>query len=351
MYRLSSALVPYGTHPDLPEFHGQIEDCAAQLADLGSYANGLGVRLSSHPGQYVVLNPASERVSVAAARDLELQARLFDAMGLGPDAVIVLHVGSAEGGHEAGKIRFLRAVERLSERARARLVIENDDRVFALKHVLEISERTGLRVVWDVLHHHCNDPGGLSDREALRLALATWPGEQTPKIHYSSPRTSIEQRVAKRGRQHGAEPRASAAPCARGHGRPRRLRMVPTLAGTRPELRHHARGEGKGRSAAAPTRAALGARHPDARPCPPGTLSASAAWSWPARCLARRPASSARGAIGHWLSLAVCARAGLSDSSFDTGDGVQGDPSLGFEGQRDPRPDRRRSDSGAVSVP
>jgi UV DNA damage endonuclease len=200
MYRLSSALVPYGTHPDLPEFHGQIEDCAAQLAELGSYANELGVRLSSHPGQYVVLNSASEQVREAAARDVELQSRLLDAMGLGTDAVVVLHVGSGEGGREAAKVRFIRAFERLSERARARLVIENDDRVFALKHVLEISERTGLRVVWDVLHHHCNDPDGVSDREALRLALATWPAEQTPKIHYSSPRTSIEQRVGKRGR-------------------------------------------------------------------------------------------------------------------------------------------------------
>jgi UV DNA damage endonuclease len=200
MYRLSSALVPYGTHPDLPEFHGQLEHCAVQLEEVGSYANKLGLRLSSHPGQYVVLNSASEQVSEAAARDVELQARLFDAMGLGPDAVVVLHVGSGEGGHEAGTTRFLRAFERLSERARARLAIENDDRVFALKHVLEISERTGLRVVWDVLHHHCNDPDGLSDREALRLSLATWPAAQTPKIHYSSPRTSIEERVAKRGK-------------------------------------------------------------------------------------------------------------------------------------------------------
>ncbi len=200
MYRLSSALVPYGTHPDLPEFHRQLEQCAAQLADLGSYANQLGVRLSSHPGQYVVLNSASERVREAAARDVELQARLFDAMGLGPDAVVVLHIGSGEGGHEAGKVRFLRAVERLSERARARLVIENDDRVFALTHVLEISDRTGLRVVWDVLHHHCNDPDGLSDREALQLARGTWPAEQTPKIHYSSPKTAVEERSAKGGR-------------------------------------------------------------------------------------------------------------------------------------------------------
>ena len=65
---------------------------------MGFYANELGVRLSSHPGQYVVLNSASERVSFAAARDVELQAWLFDAMGLGPDAVVVLHVAARKAG-------------------------------------------------------------------------------------------------------------------------------------------------------------------------------------------------------------------------------------------------------------
>jgi UV DNA damage endonuclease len=199
MYRLPAGLVPYATHPDLPQFHGQIEECAGELAELGSRANDLGVRLSSHPAQFVVLNSASESVREAAARDMESQARLLDAMGLGPEAVVVLHVGSAEGGHEAGIERFLRAVERLSERARARLVIENDDRVFSLGHVLEVSRQTGLRVVWDVLHHHCHDPDGVPDREALQLALATWPPGQTPKIHYSSPKTAAEARVGKPG--------------------------------------------------------------------------------------------------------------------------------------------------------
>jgi UV DNA damage endonuclease len=199
MYRLPSGLVPYATHPDLPQFHGQIEECARELAELGAYANELGIRLSSHPAQFVVLNSASESVREAAARDAELQARLLDAMGLGPEAVVVLHVGSAEGGHEAGKERFLRAAERLSERARARLVIENDDRVFSLADVLEVSRHTGLRVVWDVLHHHCHDPDGVPDREALQLALATWPPGETPKIHYSSPRTAVETRPGKGG--------------------------------------------------------------------------------------------------------------------------------------------------------
>jgi hypothetical protein len=60
MYRLPSGLVPYATHPDLPQFHGQLEACAAELADVGARANELGIRLSSHPAQFVVLNSASE---------------------------------------------------------------------------------------------------------------------------------------------------------------------------------------------------------------------------------------------------------------------------------------------------
>ena len=37
--------------------------------------------------------------------------------------------------------------------------------------------------MWDVLHHRCHDPAGLSERDALGAALATWPGGATPKIH------------------------------------------------------------------------------------------------------------------------------------------------------------------------
>jgi UV DNA damage endonuclease len=201
MYRFSSSLAPYGTHPDLPQFHGQVEECAAELESLGEHARTLGLRLSSHPSQYIVLNSTSPEVSRGAVRDVELQARLLDAMGLGPEAVVVLHVGSGEGGSDAGKERFLHAVERLPQAARERLVIENDDRTFSLTDVVDISKRTGLRVVWDILHHHCHDPEGIPDREALRLALATWPAGQVPKIHYSSPKTAVEERVRKLGRR------------------------------------------------------------------------------------------------------------------------------------------------------
>ncbi len=201
MYRMAASLAPYATHPDLPQFHGQVHESAAELAALGAAARRRGLRLSSHPGQYVVLNSVEERIVAAALRDLELQAELFDAMGLGPEAVVNIHVGGAPGGTAAGLDRFEQSFARLSPEAQRRVVVENDDRTYALVDVLDLSARIGRPVVWDILHHHCHDPAGIEDHEALRLALATWPDGVRPKIHYSSPRTNVEERKKKVGRR------------------------------------------------------------------------------------------------------------------------------------------------------
>ena len=201
MYRMTSDLIPYGTHPDLPQFHRQIEECAGELAELGQRARVADLRLSTHPGQYIFLNSEKPEVRASAVRDLEMQAALLDAMGLGPEAVVVLHVGGAAGGLGAARDRFLAGFELLGERARARLAIENDDRSFGLEDVLGLAQATGLRVVWDALHHRCHDPDRIPYGEALSLALATWPDGSVPKIHYSSPRTATEERHKKVGRR------------------------------------------------------------------------------------------------------------------------------------------------------
>src|SRR5215213_10007974 len=198
MYRVATALAPYASHPTLTQFRGQVEACGAKLSEVGRLVSELDIRLSSHPGQYTVLNSTDSDVQAAAAEELEVQAALFDSMELGPEAVVVLHVGGTAGGIPAACDRFLAGFELLSDVARRRLVIENDDRSFGTADVVELAGRTGLRVVWDVLHHHCHDPAGMSDREAIRAALATWPSELTPKIHYSSPRLDVQTRKLKR---------------------------------------------------------------------------------------------------------------------------------------------------------
>jgi UV DNA damage endonuclease len=201
MYRMASGVAPYATHPDLPQFHNQLAECADELGELGIRANALGIRLSFHPGQYCVLNSERSEVVDAALRDLELHARMLDLMQQPAEAVVVLHVGARGDDRAAAADRFVAGFERLSERARSRLVLENDDRLFGLGDVMRLSSRTGLRIVWDAHHHACHDPDRIPEREALRLAIGTWPRGVVPKLHYSSPKTAVEVRPVKRGRR------------------------------------------------------------------------------------------------------------------------------------------------------
>jgi UV DNA damage endonuclease len=200
-YRMATGLAPYASHPDLPQFRDAPQRHADRLRQVGDKAREMGIRISSHPGQYTVLNSEDAEVRRLAAVELEVQAELMDGMGLGPECVVILHVGGAAGGLDAALDRFERGFETLSDAARGRLVIENDDRTFSLTHVLELSRRIGRPVAWDILHHHCNDPDRIPDREALERALATWPDGVRPKIHYSTPKTAMEEKKRKVGRR------------------------------------------------------------------------------------------------------------------------------------------------------
>lgn len=199
-YRLSSQLAPYVTHPALPQFHRQIEEAAGDLAAVGDMARAAGVRLTMHPGPYVQLAAADETQAQRAAQELAVAARLLDGMGLGPEAVLVLHVGQGRAQEnstpEQALARFARRFDALDPAARARLAVENDDRTFDLHSLLWLHKRTGVRLVFDALHHRCVNNAGLSLVEALGAALATWPAPETPKIHFSSPRTEL--RVVRR---------------------------------------------------------------------------------------------------------------------------------------------------------
>ena len=93
MYRLHSDLAPYVTHPDMPLFHRQIEECEVELRYIGQLAREADIRLSFHADTYTVLNAAEPEIAARSERKLVALAAILDAMGSGPEAVIVLHVG------------------------------------------------------------------------------------------------------------------------------------------------------------------------------------------------------------------------------------------------------------------
>lgn len=199
-YRMSSDLAPYLTHPDLPQFHGQLEESADDLKAVGDLAKQYDIRLTTHPPQYIVLNAQDESIAEKSRQDFIAQAQMFDMMGLGEGSVMITHVGGAYGDKDAGKKRFAERFLALPEATRARLVVENDDVTYSAQDALDVSAMCGVRVVFDNLHHFCNNPERLPLRDALEQALATWPADQTPKTHYSSPRTESVEQARKAGK-------------------------------------------------------------------------------------------------------------------------------------------------------
>ena len=55
-YRVAGQLAPYITHPDLPAFHRQIDECATELAAAGDLARQYAIRLTMHPAHYIQLS-------------------------------------------------------------------------------------------------------------------------------------------------------------------------------------------------------------------------------------------------------------------------------------------------------
>lgn len=204
LFRLASSVIPYGTHPNLPHFdyRRQIADCEEALSALGRKAQAFGLRLSTHPGQYTVINGPDPELTRKSSLDLEQDALLLDALGQGPDGTVVLHVGGVYGDKRAALDRWARAYEKLSERARARIAVEHDETSFDLADVLELHRRTGVRVVFDHHHHRCKAaPEYAEVSAALVAAYSTWPQGVRPKVHVSSPRTAL--RLVERKRTNG----------------------------------------------------------------------------------------------------------------------------------------------------
>jgi UV DNA damage endonuclease len=188
MFRLSSDVVPFGSHPVnaiawWDEFH-------AALAEIGTLIGTTGLRVSMHPGQYTVLSSPDRRIVEAARADLVFHARLLDALGLDMRHKIVLHVGGAYSDKAAALDRWTAEFLRLPSRVRARLVLENDERLFGAEDVLRASAATGVPVVLDVLHHRVYAGPDADDTlpDLLRQTARTWrvTDDGLPKIHYST---------------------------------------------------------------------------------------------------------------------------------------------------------------------
>lgn len=196
--RLSSEMFPFMSHDrlgydieDLPDADIILD----KLLQIGDFARTYEHRLTSHPGPFNVLSSKNSDTVRRTIRELNCHSRIFDLMGFEqtPYNKINIHIGSGADDHEGAIARFIQNFPLLDTNTQCRLTLENDDKakMFSVADLMPIYEATGVPIVFDY-HHHQFCTGGLTEQQALELAMSTWPEGITPVVHYSESRV-LEQ--------------------------------------------------------------------------------------------------------------------------------------------------------------
>ncbi|MCY4732980.1 UV DNA damage repair endonuclease UvsE [Natronomonas gomsonensis] len=188
-YRCTSELIPWNSQFELSALpdYDEIETLARRC---GALIDETGMRLTFHPDYWCKLASEADDTVERAVTAVEYHADWLDLMGLdrSPYYGINVHIGATYGDKDATADRFCETIDRLSPGARERVTVENDDKpsLWSVPELTEqVSDRTGVPVVFDY-HHHSFTDRGYTYREAFELAADTW-GDVRPAVHYSEP--------------------------------------------------------------------------------------------------------------------------------------------------------------------
>lgn len=178
IFRLGSNFVPFASHNGFrEEWFKRIE---RELNSISSRVKNYGVRITMHPGQYVVLNSPRQDVVERSLRELRYHFRVLDALELGSESIVVIHLGGVYGDKSRSTKRLVEVLEE-NKWLLKRLALENDEKYYTVSDVLEIADSFGLPVVYDHYHHKLNPSKFDFDR-----LINTWRN-RPPEIHVSSP--------------------------------------------------------------------------------------------------------------------------------------------------------------------
>jgi UV DNA damage endonuclease len=186
-FRMSSNIIPWANKIDWHNIK-DIDEIKTILKRCGDFATKHEIRLTMHPGQFVVLTSPHKHVIENSISELKAQSGLMNYMGLSetPYNKINIHMGAAYGDKINSSKTFIKNFKTLPDDIRNRLTVENDDKgvMYSTTDLYKLVHgEIGLPIVFDY-HHHTFCTGGQTEQEALTLATTTW-GSIKPVVHYS----------------------------------------------------------------------------------------------------------------------------------------------------------------------
>jgi len=187
VYRFSSKLIPLATY-DLGEWNYK-EELKDEFEKIGNLIKKFDMRVSFHPDHFVILNSISDKVYEDSVKTLEYHNNMYEAMNLDDKYKMVLHIGGIYSNKSEAIKRFYEGFDKLPDRIKKRIVLENDDKCFSANDVLRICKNLKVPMVLDVHHHNCLNNGEKLDG-IIEECFNTWNNEYfPPKVHFSSPKS------------------------------------------------------------------------------------------------------------------------------------------------------------------
>lgn len=187
-YRLTSKLVPLATHYKVD--FDYITPLLDEYKKIGKLINDNNIRVDTHPDQYAVLNSMDSKIVRNTVEILEYHYKIMDAIGI-KDKIIILHVGSSACGKKASITRFINNFNKLPDHIKKCIAVENDDKVYNIKDVLELCHKINVPMVLDYHHFICNNEKE-DINDYLKGIIDTWDGK-LPKMHFSSPKSKLKK--------------------------------------------------------------------------------------------------------------------------------------------------------------
>ena len=189
-YRLTSKLIPLATHNEVDfEYTNKFKKQLKKIADKISKSN---MRIDLHPDQFAVLNSTKKEVLENTFRILEHQYKILDLLNI-KNKVIILHTGGNVFGKESSIKRFINNFNKLPECLKSCIALENDDKIFNIKDVLNICKKLNIPCVLDYHHHICNGEN-ININDYYKDIFSTWKSIN-PKMHFSSPKNKTKKDI------------------------------------------------------------------------------------------------------------------------------------------------------------
>ena len=192
MFRISSDIIPFGSHEiNKLDWSNIFKDDFKKINDIITKNS---IRISMHPGQYTVLNSKNLSTVEKSINDLGYHAKFLDSISDDKANKIILHVGGVYDNKKESINRFLNVYKSLSKNVKDRLVIENDEKNYSIKDLLNINEHVQIPIIYDNLHYFCYEGIGCNSFKILNSIKDTWKKKDGKiKVHYSQ--QAIDKRI------------------------------------------------------------------------------------------------------------------------------------------------------------